>query len=166
MSISKATRCFAVTLVICLLVLAAGCITIRSTIGSGPAVTGSGTLETRDMEYSDFTKIEVAYAFQVDITEADSFSVSITLNDNLFEYLDIAIRGDRDTLYIGLEPGHSYRNITHRATITMPNLRGLELSMASRADVEGFSSADPLQIEASAASRVTMGDVEAGQTTL
>ena len=38
--------------------------------------------------------------------------------------------------------------------------------MASRADVEGFSSADSLQIEASEASRLTMDDVKAGQTTL
>ncbi len=114
------------------------------------------------MDFSDFNMIKTGYAFQVDITEASSFSVSITMNDNLFDYLVIEQSGD--TLYIGLEPNHSYRNIQHRATITMPELRGLELSGASKGDVSGLNSTDSLQLEASGASFLDINDVKAGDT--
>lgn len=161
---ARVIRCLAVILTITLLALAAGCITIKGTIGSGPAVTGSGTLETREMDYSGFTTIEAGYAFQVDVTKASSFSVSITLNDNLYEYLDIRKTGD--TLYLGLKPNHSYRNITHRATITMPQLRGVELTGVARADISGFSSADSLRLEVSGAGFLDLDDIEAGDVTL
>jgi len=114
------------------------------------------------MDYSDFTGIETGHAFEVDITKADSFFVSITLDDNLFEYLDIAKIGD--TLHIRLEPNVNYRETTQRATITLPDLRKLELSGASRADVSGFSSTDSLQLEASGASFLSIENVEAGNT--
>ena len=81
------------------------------------------------------------------------------MNDNLFDYLVIEQSGD--TLNIGLKPLHIYRNTRHTVTITMPELRGLELSGASRGDVSGFTSADSLHLDASGASRLDINDVKA-----
>ena len=156
----KVTSSFILIVSMCLLLSATGC--IGTWVGSGPAIDGASTLETREMDFSDFNMVKAGYAFQVDITRANSFSVSITMNDNLFDYLVIEQSGD--TLNIGLEPNHSYRNIQHRATITMPELRGLELSGASKGDVSGFSSTDSLQLEASGASFLDINDVKAGDT--
>ena len=161
MSIKKISIWCLPILLVALLVFSTGCITIVG-IGDGPLISGSGSLETREMDYDDFTKIEVGYAFKVDITRSDSFSVSITLDDNLFEYLVTQHVGD--TLRIDLDPNHSYRNTTQRAEITLPELQGLELSGASRGDISGFSSTDALQLEASGASSLTIDDVNAGST--
>lgn len=163
MSVQRLSRLFVMTVIVGVLVFAIGCITIVAP-GGGPGIAGSSTLETREMDFTDFTKIQAGYACQIDITRAASFFVSITLDDNLFEYLDARIVGD--TLYIGLEPNRSYRTFTHRATITMPELLALELSGASRGDVSGFSSTDSLRLEASGASTLSIDELEAGDTRL
>ena len=163
MSVKGLARLFVMTVIVGILIFTVGCITIVAP-GIGPGIAGSGTLETREMDFTGFTKVQAGYACQVDITRADSFFVSITLDDNLFEYLDARIVGD--TLYLGLKPHNSYRNFTHRATITMPELLSLELSGASRGDVSGFSTTDSLRLEASGASTLSIDDMEAGDTRL
>jgi hypothetical protein len=163
MSIKRLAGLFVMTVIVGVLVFTVGCITIVAP-GGGLGVAGSGTLETREMDFTDFTKVKAGYACQIDITRAASFFVSITLDDNLFEYLDAKVVGD--TLYIGLEPNRSYRNYTHRATVTMPRLLELELSGASRGDVSDFSSTDSLRLEASGASTLSIDDLEAGDTRL
>ena len=163
MSVQRLARLFVMTVIVGILVFAVGCITIVAP-GVGPGIAGSGTLETREMDFTGFTKVQAGYACQIDITRAASFLVSITLDDNLFEYLDARIVGD--TLYLGLKPHNSYRNFTHRATITMPELLALELSGASRGDVSGFSSTDSTRLEASGASTMNIDDLEAGDTRL
>ena len=147
---------------ICLLTLALTAGVLAAVTGCGPPVAGSGNLETRELDYSGFTKVNVSYAFQVEITRTDSFSVSITLDDNLFQYLEVRKVGS--TLYVGLQRYHSYLHTTQRATITMPDLRELELSGASKGDVSGFTSTDSLQFEVSGASSVSINNMEAGDT--
>jgi len=143
----------ALTLIVTVLATITGCI--------GPRVTGSGNLETRTMDYSDFTRLDVGSLFQVTVTRADSFSVSLTLDDNLYDY--VIIRRSGSTLQIGLKWG-TYLRATLKATITMPELRALDLSGASRGDVSGFSSAESLIINVSGASSLNIDDVTAGKT--
>ncbi len=162
MSVKKLT-CYGVLIVcICLLLSSMGC-NGGVEVGSGPEVTGSSTLETREMDYSDFSKVEAGYGFQVDITQANTFSVSITLNENLFEYLNIKIKDD-DTLYIGLELNHTYQKIKHSATIAMPKLAGLTFISGAEGKVSGFSSTEPLNIYVSGASTLDFKDMETGDT--
>ncbi len=147
---------------ICLLTLALIAGVLPAVTGCGSLVAGSGDLETRELDYSGFTKVDVAYAFQIEITRADSFSVSITLDDNLFQYLEVRKSGS--TLHIGLKTNRTYLRTTQRATITMPDLRELELSGASKGDVSGFTSADSLRLKVSGATSGTINTMEAGDT--
>jgi len=57
-------------------------------------VTGSGTLDTQEMDFSDFTRVEVGYAFEVEIVRSDSYTVSITADDILFEYVQVSKEGE------------------------------------------------------------------------
>lgn len=61
-------------------------------------VTGSQEMVTWEMDFADFTDIDVSCAFEVDITRSDSYFVSIMVNENLFDYLNIRQTGR--TLYI------------------------------------------------------------------
>ncbi|MFC1926880.1 head GIN domain-containing protein [Chloroflexota bacterium] len=151
-------------LIIVLIIGAVGCNTFTITGSGGSVITGSGDLETQEMDYTGFTKVDVSHAFWVTVTASDAFFVSITLDDNMFEYLDMKQVGD--TLYIGLAPNNSYRNTTLRATVNMPQLYEAELSGASRGDVSGFSSSDSLTLEASGASSFNIDDMVAGNTKL
>ncbi len=100
-------------------------------------VTGSGNLVTEEEDFSDFTAVSVGYAFDVEISRSSSYNVNITADDNLFEYIEVSKTGN--TLSIGLRWGHSYRSVTNRAEITMPDLQRLDFSGATHGSVEGFS---------------------------
>ena len=122
-------------------------------------VRGSGNLDTREMDFSGFTCVEVSHAFEVEIVQSGSYSVSITADDNLFEYIKVSREGE--TLEIGLEPG-DYRDITLRAEITMPDLYELNLSGATRGTAQGFSSSRDFILDLSGASSLDMRDMSAG----
>jgi len=141
--------------IICFLAGGAACIP-----GVGSTITGSGKLENWDFDYSDFTRVEAGYAFDVEIIKAGSYMVRITIDDNLYQYLDINKRGD--TLHIGLKPHYNYRNITHEATINMPDIYELRLSGASKAKVDGFSSSHAVGFDLSGASNAEIGSMKVG----
>jgi len=132
--------------------LLAGCV--------GGVVTGSGNLVTEEMDFSGFTRVEAGYAFEVEITQSDSYSVSITADDNLFEYIQVSKEGE--TLKIGRKPALSYISTTLRAKITMPDLYELSLSGATRGTVQGFSSSHDFILDLSGASSLDMVEMSAG----
>jgi hypothetical protein len=132
--------------------LLAGCV--------GGVVKGSGTLDTQEFDFSGFDRVEVGYAFEVEITQSSSYSVSITADDNLFDYILVSKQGT--TLKIRLEPALHYAFTKLQAKITMPQLYGLELSGATRGTVSGFSSTDNIDIEMSGASSLNLVELTAG----
>ena len=150
-----------ILIIIGLLIAVSGCIP-----GVGPNVTGSGKLAAWDFDYRDFTKVKVGYAFDVDIIKADSYLVQVTVDDNMYEYVDINKQGD--TLHIGLKWNYDYdyETITRRATINLPDLEKLELSGASKAKVDGFSSSHTLDFDLSGASNVNISNMRAGNTNI
>jgi len=136
-------------------------------------VGGSGNLDTQEFNFSGFTRVDVGHAFEVEIIQSDSYSVSITADDNLFKHIHVSKQGE--TLKIGLKLSPSRLLFTTlRAKITMPELYALELSGATRGTVEGFielsgassldisdMAADDIEFDLSGASKVT-GDITAG----
>jgi hypothetical protein len=126
-------------------------------------VKGSGAIITEDMDFSDFNRVEVGYAFEVEVVQSDQFSVSITADDNLFEYIRVSREGT--TLRIGTQPAVIFRSATYRAKVTMPQLVSLELSGATRGTVSGFESVEDLDIEVSGASSLELEEIVAGDTT-
>ena len=145
-------------IIIGLLTATSGCIP-----GIGPTVNGSGKLASWDFDYRDFTKVEAGYAFDVEVIRADSYLVRVTVDDNLYEYLDITKNGD--TLYLRLKPNYMYRNVTRKATINLPDLESLGLSGASKAKVgSGFSASHAVDFDLSGASHVDIGSMKAGNT--
>jgi len=125
-------------------------------------VRGSGRASTREYDLRDFKRIEVGNAFVVQVTQGDDYAVSVTVDDNLVKYLDVAQRGD--TVRIRLQPG-AYTNTRLEAKVTMPSLVSADLSGAVQATFEGVRSEDDLKLVASGASRVR-GDMEAASLDL
>jgi hypothetical protein len=127
-------------------------------------VLGSQEMATWEMDFADFTWIKVGSGFNVDIKQSDSYSVNITANENLFDYLEIW--QDEKAIYIGLKrANYNYINTRLEATITLPELRRLELDGASRGRISGFSSTKPLlRLESKGASFLEIEAVKAGDT--
>lgn len=120
---------------------------------------GSGNLETEEYAFTNFTRVEISSAFEFEIKQSGSYSINVTADDNVMDYVQVSQDGQTLKIRLGTVP--SLRLITLRASVTMPQLSGLTVSGASRGTVSDFSSTEDLDITVSGASRVT-GDITAG----
>jgi len=118
---------------------------------------GCGPVRTQEFNFTDFTRVEVGWAFRVEIVQSDSYNVSITADENLFNFIQVSQEGE--TLKIGLTQPMPFRTL--KAEITMPDLYQLSLSGATRGTVQGFSSSHDFILNLSGASRLS-GDITAG----
>lgn len=118
-------------------------------------------MKTEEFNFGDFTRVEVGHAFEVEVVQSDSYSVSITTDDNLFKNLKVSKEGE--TLKIGRSRhiGWRLRSTRPRARITMPVLKGLQLSGATKGTISGFNSSEGFKLNLSGASSVT-GEITAG----
>jgi len=120
---------------------------------------GSGNLETEVYAFTDFTKVEIGSAFEFEVKQSGSYSINVTADDNVIDYVRVSQIGQ--TLKIRLVTVPALWSATLRVSLTMPQLHDLTISGASRGTVSGFSSAEDLDISVSGASRLT-GDITAG----
>jgi hypothetical protein len=147
---------------LCLILVAA--ISLPLTISGCEVVTGSGELMTLVMDYEDFERIEAGYAFDIEITRADTYKVHIIIDEALVEYLNVKKSGG--TVYIGLKSGYNYMKQIRRAEITLPRLSRLELSGASEGTISGFSTSGDMSFELSGASSLNIEDLKTGVVNL
>ena len=128
-------------------------------------VTRNGDTETRQFNFTEFTRVDIGSAFSYEIKQSDTYSISITANDNLFDVIEVTKEGQ--TLKIGMESPEvpwAIFNIDPRpkAVITVPQLFGLNGSGATRGTVANFSSTENFEIEVSGASSVELVEISAG----
>ncbi len=131
--------------------LSAGC--------EGISVTGSGDLTTETFNFSDFTRVEAQSGFQIEVTQSSTFSIEITADDNIHQYIEVEKSGE--TLGIRLRGNRFYHSVTIEAKITMPEFYKIELSGGSQASITGFSSSHDFEAEMSGGSQLS-GDITSG----
>ena len=124
----------------------------------GVFITGSGNPITESYDFSGFTDIEAHNGFQLELTRSSTFSIEITVDDNVKEDLVVSMSGD--TLRVRLKGNRIYNSVTLEAKITMPDLYRIDLSGGSQASITGFSSSHDLAINLSGGSGVA-GDITA-----
>ena len=56
-------------------------------------IAGCGPVRTQTYNFTDFTRIDVGHAFRVEITQSDSYSISITAPENLFNVIQVSKEG-------------------------------------------------------------------------
>ena len=83
-------------LIAAMLLALTGCIRI----GGGNSVRGTGSMVTREMDVpGNFTTLEVGGNFRVVYRQASEFSITVVMQENLFEFLEISTT-EEDTLLI------------------------------------------------------------------
>ena len=123
-------------------------------------ITGSGNVATQEQAITGFDQVSISHSFEANISQGDTFSVVVRVDDNLVEYLEV-VKQD-DTLKIDLIPDTpNILRATMQAEITMPELVGLDVSGASHVTITGFESARDLVVDLSGSSQLR-GDVKAG----
>ncbi|MHB1132215.1 MAG: head GIN domain-containing protein [Chloroflexota bacterium] len=119
--------------------------------GGGPRVVGSGKVVAKDFPLADFSALEAANGFRVEVRRADGFAVRVSADDNILDYLRVEKQGD--TLRLGLRNGN-YNNITLRAEVSLPQLRAVNLSGGSNAGLNGFKNEGDFLADLSGAARL------------
>jgi hypothetical protein len=115
---------------------------------------GSGHATTEQVNISDFTAISASHGFNVVITQGSTYSVKVTTDDNLQQYVDVHKSGS--TLYVGLKSGLGISTSQLKVEITMSNLTNLQLSGGSQATAQNLNLSGNLGIDFSGGSRATL----------
>ena len=100
-------------------------------------ITGSGDIIETQYDYIGFTSIEAGYTCDLTVMQGDSFSIIVSCDNNIIPFLETYVNGN--ILTVNLQPGYSFMNIKFEATVVMPDLKYLNMSGASSADVSGFT---------------------------
>jgi hypothetical protein len=134
-------------------VLLSGC--TRVPIGES-----NGSATTKYYNFTDFRSIEIGYAFKLEVTRADTYSVEINAAESTFEHIKVTQTGGK--LEIGMDRLFFNFKRSPRVKITMPELRGLYMSGASEGSVMGFRSSQDFDLTLSGASDLDIMDMETG----
>jgi hypothetical protein len=114
----------------------------------------SGKVEVIDYDFTGFDGVDASHVFDVDIEQGDDYSVVVTADETVVEYLDVSAVGG--SLRLSLKPGYNYNfsGLTLKAEVRLPDLAEVALSGASSAYLHGFESPQPLRLDLSGSSRV------------
>ncbi|MBC8425944.1 DUF2807 domain-containing protein [bacterium] len=99
------------------------------------AIEGSGDMETRAYDLKDFQVIELTGALDIEVVFGDKQSVEVTLDDNLFENLEIDVKGK--TLVIGWAE-ECDPDADSRVAIALRRLDAVTIKGAGDIEIKGF----------------------------
>jgi hypothetical protein len=121
-------------------------------------------METKNYDITGFTRIEAGGAIKINIERAANFQVTVAADD--IDHITVEKSGD--TLFIKRQGIEWFTPFHHRpvATIYLPVLTGLNIYGASEGNVNNFDTGADLEITASGATHVRVGNVTAGKVTL
>ncbi|NJM24310.1 MAG: hypothetical protein HC859_01020 [Bacteroidia bacterium] len=110
-----------------------------------------GPLRETERAYTvlDFDKLEIGNAFVIDVRRADSFTVTARGDERNID--DLEVFKDGTKLVIRFDD-HQPRKHTTYIDITMPELKGVNFSGASNAEINGFNTDGEADIRLSGAS--------------
>ncbi len=145
-----------VLVILCFVLVLSGC-TIN--ISGLKNIEGSGNVVEVKPEVESFNKLGVHNAFDVVVSDGDEATVIIDIDDNLVDYLDVYVRGDK--LHIGMEPGITgFSKATFKAYVTLPEIEGVEGTGATSTILEdGLKYGEFMRVDISGASKIR-GDIE------
>ena len=124
-----------------------------------------GPYEEDDRSYglTNFDRLDMGSAFNITVQQGSSFSIEARGNRQDLDDLDIYT--SNGTLHAQYRKHYRNRRYDMNITITMPTLRGVDFSGASRSDISGFQGMRELDIKLSGASRSTL-NVDADRTNI
>jgi RNA polymerase sigma factor (sigma-70 family) len=136
---------------------------LTANLGLKDEIVGSGKAVTKEIQVRDFTAVDVGSAFEVEITQGQAFKTTITIDDNLFEYVKAQKEDSTLKIHLVIAPGHSiHTKAGMKAVITMPQLDALSLSGATKGTLKGFKSTKDFKLDLSGASSLK-GAIDAGK---
>lgn len=121
----------------------------------GKTIKGDGNIITRNIDVTAFNEISTSLPATVNFTIADSYSCTVSVDENLFDYLDIKVKDNE--LLMGKRKED--RNTNLKATqfvieVTAPSLKDINLAGSGT-----FNANSPLEAEKFEANVAGSGDI-------
>ena len=123
---------------LCALAIVASCVNIN--VGSGNAIHCKGPVVEKSMELSDFSSIVVNGSSDLNFTQADAFSVVVTANEEVFEYLDYKV--EDGVLIIRHKNNVNIRAEKYEVAVSLPLVESITVNGAADVDQKGAYTAD------------------------
>ena len=121
----------------------------------GKTVKGDGNIVTRNIDVTAFNEISTSLPATVNFTIADNYSCTVSVDENLFDYLDIKVKDNE--LLMGKRKDDKNTNL--KATkfvieVTAPSLENINLAGSG-----AFNANSPLEAENFEANVAGSGDI-------
>ena len=123
-----------------------------------------GVEKTQSFSNTDFNSLDISSAFSVNITQSNSYSISISANQRIMDQIEVKQNGN--TLTIDVKPGAILGSFDAKAQITMPKLESVTFSGATRGTVVGFKGDDPFNAKVTGASSLQLTDFQSADITV
>jgi hypothetical protein len=123
-----------------------------------------GIEETQSFSNTDFNALEISSAFTVNITQSNSYSITIAANQRIMDQIEVKQNGN--LLIINVKPGAIIGSFNAKAQITMPKLDNITLSGATRGTATGFNSDEPFNAKILGASSLQLTDFQSADITI
>jgi hypothetical protein len=122
-----------------------------------------GNEKTQTFTNTDFNVLEISSAFNVNITQSNTYSITITANQRTLDQIEVKQNGN--LLTIDLRPSSILGSFNPKAQISMPKLDNITLSGATHGTAQGFNSQDPFSAKLSGASSIQLTNFQAADIT-
>lgn len=118
-------------------------------------IEGNGNIVTRTIDVTAFNEISTSLSAMVNFTISDEYTCTVSVDENLFDYLDIRVKDNE--LLMGKKKEH--KNIGLKATqfvieVTAPSLENINLAGSGT-----FKANSPLEAEKLEANVAGSGDI-------
>jgi Putative auto-transporter adhesin, head GIN domain len=120
--------------------------------------------KTQSFTNTDFNALDISSAFNVNITQSNSYSITITANQRIMDQIEVKQNGN--LLTIDVKPGSILGSFNAKAQITMPKLEKVTFSGATSGTAIGFNSDEPLKAKISGASSLKLTDFQSADITV
>jgi hypothetical protein len=101
-----------------------------------------GPMKARDFTMSGFRNVEINSMFEVDLVQSDTWGVTVTAQEKLFDQIKVTQSGDTLSINLQWDWGtwvSKWGFQRPRARIAMPDLEVLRLEGATKGTAKGFS---------------------------
>lgn len=119
------------------LVLATSCFSVHM---NGSGIKCKGPIVEKSLELKDFTGIVVNGSGDIDLTQSDTFSVVVTANEEVFDYIDYRI--EDGVLVLGTKDNKMLRAEKYEIAISLPMLELITVNGAADVNMKGAYASD------------------------
>ena len=112
---------------------------------NGKAIRCKGPVTEKSMDLKDFSSIVVNGSADMNLYQGDAFSVVVTANEEVFQYLDYRV--EDGVLILATKDNVQIRAEKHELAVTLPCLESLQVNGAADVEIpDGYVSGKALNI--------------------